>query len=110
MYCTSCGIELRGEDRFCSQCGARTSLAPPPEPGAGRPPLSLDKGRKKIGGVCAGFARYMDADVSLIRIICLIVAFSTGIGFIAYLVAWIVLPADSNAAAARASTQAIQTV
>lgn len=52
----------------------------------------------------------MDADVSLIRIICLIVAFSTGIGFIAYLVAWIVLPADPNAATVRVSTRTVQTV
>lgn len=108
MYCTSCGTELRPGDRFCSCCGARTSLAPPPEAGAGRPPLTLDRSRKKIGGVCSGFARYLDADVSLVRILWLIVAFSTGIGFIAYLVAWIVMPADpavTTASGARDSAQ-----
>jgi phage shock protein C len=93
MFCTSCGIELRSEDRFCSQCGARTPLAgdPPPNP---RVPLALDKRHKKIAGVCAGFARYLDVDVVAVRIVLLILAFSTGVGFIAYLVAWIVMPSD----------------
>jgi phage shock protein PspC (stress-responsive transcriptional regulator) len=54
----------------------------------------LDKANKKIGGVCAGLARYFDADVTLIRVLFLIVAFCTGVGFLAYLVAWIVIPSD----------------
>ncbi len=108
MYCTSCGIELRSEDRFCSQCGARTALAPAPAPGSDRPPLALDKCRKKIGGVCAGFARYLDVDVVLIRIVWLIVAFSTGVGFIAYLVAWIVMPSDQYLALTPRVSRSIQ--
>jgi phage shock protein C len=56
--------------------------------------LMLDKTDKKIGGVCAGFARYSDLDVALVRVVWLIVAFSTGLGFLAYLVAWIVMPSD----------------
>ena len=64
MYCTQCGVELRADDRFCSRCGKRT--------GVGRMetsarPLMLDKRNKKIGGVCAGFARYMEVDVILVR-------------------------------------------
>jgi phage shock protein C len=54
----------------------------------------LDKANKKIGGVCAGFARYADLDVVLVRVLWLVVAFSTGAGFLAYLVAWIVMPSD----------------
>ncbi|MCX6624801.1 MAG: PspC domain-containing protein [Acidobacteria bacterium] len=95
MYCTNCGIELRSEDRFCSQCGGRPPLAGVPTPGSTRPPLALDRSRKKIAGVCAGFARYLDVDVVLVRLIWLMVAFSTGVGFIAYLVAWIVMPCDA---------------
>jgi len=49
---------------------------------------------KKIAGVCAGFARYFDVDVTLMRVIWLILAFGTGVGFVAYIVAWIVLPKD----------------
>jgi phage shock protein PspC (stress-responsive transcriptional regulator) len=51
---------------------------------------------KKIGGVCAGFARYFDMDVTLMRVLWLIVAFMTGIGFIVYIVAWICMPRDEG--------------
>lgn len=50
--------------------------------------------QKKIAGVCAGFARYFDCDVTLMRVLWLIVSFGTGVGFIAYLVAWIAMPKD----------------
>jgi phage shock protein C len=92
MYCTKCGIELHDTDRFCSQCGARTAVN---RTGWESPkPLLLDKRNKKIAGVCAGFARYLEVDVTLVRVIWLILAFGTGIGFIGYLIAWIVIPSD----------------
>ena len=53
---------------------------------------------KKIAGVCAGFARYFEVDVTLMRILWIIVAFSTGIGFIGYIVAWIAMPKDYSPA------------
>jgi phage shock protein PspC (stress-responsive transcriptional regulator) len=56
--------------------------------------LLLDKANKKIAGVCAGLARYFDCDVTLVRVLWLVIAFSTGLGFLAYLVAWIVIPSD----------------
>jgi phage shock protein PspC (stress-responsive transcriptional regulator) len=49
---------------------------------------------KKIAGVCAGFAHYFDCDITLMRVIWLILAFGTGLGFIGYLVAWIAMPKD----------------
>jgi phage shock protein C len=91
MYCTKCGVQLRAEDRFCSRCGQITGVgrveAPPRR-------LMLDKTNNKIGGVCAGIARYADIDVVVVRVLWLVVAFSTGVGFLAYLVAWIVIPSD----------------
>jgi phage shock protein C len=99
MYCTQCGVELRGDVRFCSNCGQRTALAPPPEkPRA----LMLDKRNKKIAGVCAGFARYLDVDVVLVRVLTLGIALCTGVGFCVYIAAWIVIPSD-----ARPETRAI---
>jgi phage shock protein C len=90
MYCTQCGLELRADDRFCSRCGKRTEMATPT---ASRP-LLLDKQNKKIAGVCAGFARYFDMDLSLMRVIWLAVALTGGIGVVAYLAAWIIVPSD----------------
>jgi phage shock protein C len=91
MFCTKCGVQLRDDDRFCSRCGQRTAVgnteAPPRT-------LMLDKRNKKIAGVCAGLARYLDTDVTLIRVLWLAIAITTGVGFIAYLAAWIVIPSD----------------
>jgi phage shock protein C len=91
MFCTKCGLGLREEDRFCSRCGNRTALARTPEV---YQPLMLDKGNKKVAGVCAGFARYLGIDVVLVRVLWLGMALCTGIGFIVYLGAWIVIPSD----------------
>jgi len=91
MYCTQCGIQLREDDRFCSRCGARTDVGHAMHQTR---TLMLDRRNKKVAGVCAGFARYFDEDVTLIRVICLAVALTTGIGFLAYIVAWIVMPSD----------------
>lgn len=49
---------------------------------------------KKIAGVCSGFARYFDMDVTLMRVIWLILAFGTGVGFIGYIIAWICMPRE----------------
>ena len=91
MFCTRCGVELREGDSFCCRCGARTAVgymeAPPR-------PLMLDKANKKLAGVCAGFARYWNMDVTLLRILWLVISLGTGVGFLAYLVCWIVLPSD----------------
>jgi phage shock protein C len=80
---------------FCSRCGQPTGLPPavrvtPPRR------LSRPMHEKKIAGVCAGFARYFGVDVTLMRILWIVVALFTGIGFIAYIVAWIVMPRDDS--------------
>ncbi len=46
---------------------------------------------KILGGVCAGLAEYVDIDPTIIRVIWA-VAFISGFGFLAYLIAWIVIP------------------
>jgi phage shock protein C len=91
MFCTKCGVQLREDDRFCSQCGSRSGL--------GRIvnstwALMLDKRNRKIAGVCAGFARYLEVDVTMIRVLWLAVAITTGIGFLAYIAAWLIMPSD----------------
>jgi phage shock protein C len=96
MYCTRCGIELRESDRFCPGCGTRTGAGGPLPGLAPARPLELDKRNKKIAGVCAGFARYFDVDVTLVRVLWLAAALMTGLGFIAYLAAWIVIPSDNG--------------
>ena len=47
---------------------------------------------RKIAGVCAGFAEYFDLDVTVVRLTWLFVSLMTGVGLLAYPIAWIVMP------------------
>jgi phage shock protein PspC (stress-responsive transcriptional regulator) len=79
------------DDRFCSRCGSRTAVGQVTEI---QRPLLLDKRNKKVAGVCAGFARYLGVDVVLVRVLWLGIALCTGVGFLVYLAACIVIPSD----------------
>ena len=94
MYCTKCGVQLNETSNFCSSCGnptARNAYASPPA----YPRLSRPRDERKVAGVCAGFARYLGVDVTIIRLIAVVLIFCpVGVGLIAYLVAWIIMPND----------------
>lgn len=53
---------------------------------------------KKLGGVCGGLAEYMNADTNLIRLAFVLLLLVTGfVPFgLTYIVAWIILPEDTN--------------
>ena len=92
-------------DVFCARCGKPAAVQPnapasSPTPYSG-PPRRLVRimSEKKVAGVCAGVARYFDADVTLVRILWLVLAIVTGVPFIAYLVAWIAMPKEYGPAA-----------
>ena len=106
MYCTKCGFEISDDARYCSRCGTQISVGPAR---TAYSPLMLDKRSKKIAGVCAGFARHLGVDVVLVRVIWLGIALCTGVGFIAYLAAWIVIPSDYGFAATQGIVRAPQT-
>ncbi len=52
-----------------------------------------------IAGVAGGLAEYFDVDVALIRILWVLALFVGGGGFIAYIIAWIVIPDEEKVAA-----------
>jgi phage shock protein C len=94
MYCTCCGVQLHDTAKFCSDCGQSTTR-PVSYASAQHPRLSRPRDDRKIAGVCAGFARYMGVDVTLVRVIALVLLLvPPSIGLIAYIVAWIVMPND----------------
>ena len=81
--------------------GAGRVSSPVPQTGVGSPwparaserRLTLYPREKKIAGVCAGFARYLDVDVTLVRIVWVILVFAPpGVGLIGYLLAWLIMP------------------
>lgn len=59
---------------------------------------------KLLGGVCGGLARTLNLDVALVRVLAVILAVVTnGIGALAYLAAWLIIPEDGSDTAPLAS-------
>jgi phage shock protein C len=104
MFCTKCGSELKEQDSFCSACGAATARVASGQSAWNRPTerLSRPMSEAKIAGVCAGFARYLQLDVTLVRILWVVLALCpVPFGLVAYIVAWIVMPKDPVTSLAR---------
>lgn len=51
---------------------------------------------KMLGGVAGGIARYLNADVTLVRVIIAALALLTGAGAALYIAAWLLIPADGE--------------
>jgi phage shock protein C len=95
VFCTRCGVNLSDPTvNFCPQCG--TATARNAQSAAELyPKLSRPRDDRKLAGVCAGFARYLGMDVTLVRLIAVLLIFwPPCVGFIAYLVAWMIMPND----------------
>lgn len=88
MYCNYCGKVIQDDANVCAYCGIRATGV------SGRRRLIRPRIGRKIAGVCAGFAEYFDLDVTLVRLVWLAVAVMTGVGAIAYPIAWIVMPEE----------------
>ncbi|MEM9566113.1 MAG: PspC domain-containing protein [Actinomycetota bacterium] len=94
----------------------RPGTDPPANPGAGAPPpppsgapsapwsspgtgVGSSPGRQlvrdpntRLGGVASGLARYFAIDVSIVRLAFVLLTFTSGIGIMVYLLAWLVVP------------------
>lgn len=47
-----------------------------------------------LGGVCAGIGNYFNIDPVLVRVAWVVGFFAMGFGFIAYIIAWIIVPEE----------------
>lgn len=103
MFCNRCGKDIGPDAGFCQFCGARQAAVPPPPGGqAGAyagyagPVKILRRSRKdkKIAGVCAGVADYLDLDPTIVRLVWLACFLLGGFGLIAYVVGWIAMPLE----------------
>ena len=54
--------------------------------------LTLSVTDKKIAGVCGGIAEYFNIDPTLVRVVTVVLAVLFGSGFLAYLLAWLIMP------------------
>jgi phage shock protein PspC (stress-responsive transcriptional regulator) len=64
------------------------------QPQAGQLRRSADD--KMLAGVAGGIARYLNADVTLVRIIIAALVLFTGAGAALYIAAWLLIPEDGD--------------
>ncbi len=81
--------------RFCSACGtAAPARVAVPVSGPARPLIRPRAGRM-VAGVCQGLANQYGWDAAWVRVITVLTAiFAGGLGLIAYVVLWIVVPEE----------------
>jgi phage shock protein C len=89
MYCNFCGRTMPDDALYCSACGRQLGAR------VARHPLLRAREGRKIAGVCMGFARHLDVDVTLVRLVWLVLGVASGgIGLIGYVIAWIIIPEE----------------
>ena len=63
--------------------------------GGGKRLLRIRQGRI-VAGVCTGLARYFGVDVNLVRLAFGVLTVFYGLGLLAYVIAWAVLPEEDE--------------
>jgi phage shock protein C len=97
MFCNHCGKNIQEDANVCAYCGRTVGYRAVPRR------LMRPRAGRKIAGVCAGFANHFDLDVTLVRLVWLVVVIFAGTGLLAYLIGWIVIPGEPLALPAAAS-------
>lgn len=97
LYCPNCGKTLAEDAAFCSGCGR--SVANPAASGgapfAYRPGLRRARAGRKIAGVCQGLANHLGWDVTVLRVLAVVLAIALfPLGIIAYLLFWLITPEE----------------
>lgn len=62
---------------------------------------------KVLGGVAGGLGEYFEVDATLIRLV-IALLFLSGVGFVAYLLAWIIIPMDPSCENSKTGAEEIE--
>jgi phage shock protein C len=91
MTCTRCGQEIEQDSQFCRHCGSSREQTGPRR-------LFRHPAQGRLAGVCAGIADYLGADVTVVRLLWVIISIVPGFfigGLVAYIAAAIVMPTST---------------
>jgi len=56
--------------------------------------LYRSKTDRMLGGVCGGLGKYFNLDPVLMRLLWVLLFFCGGVGFLGYIIAWIIMPEE----------------
>jgi phage shock protein C len=97
-----CMSDVNGKTGLPGSAPAEQDSPTPAAWGQGGPPAGKRLERKVEGrwvaGVCAGLAAYTGVDATVIRLIFAVLSFFGGVGAIAYVIAWALMPEEGDTA------------
>lgn len=67
--------------------------------------LYRSRANSMIAGVCGGLGEYLNVDPTIIRVVAVLLIFAKGIGLLAYLIGWIIIPRRSEMEAEAVTSQ-----
>jgi phage shock protein C len=101
MYCNYCGKVIQEDASVCAYCGKRVAVV------VARKRLVRPRQNRKIAGVCAGLAEYFDLDVTLVRLVWLLLLILPPSAILPYVIAWIVMPEEPEVVRVPAAMQQV---
>ena len=91
MFCGECSQQMNPDARFAASGRPMQPVQATSYCGGGRMVRRVME--RMIGGVCVGFAEHFGWDPTLVRVLTVLLFFlGCGSIFIAYIVAWIIMP------------------
>ena len=110
MRCTHCSLDSEADSAFCRYCGTPFDAGFQPRSASGFQSRRLlrrpDEGQ--LAGVCAGIADYLKIDVTIVRLLWVVLTIMPGAiigGLIAYAAAWLLMPEGHDIPAAGSTVE-----